>query len=67
MRTRIVNAIIGIIIAGIYNASGQYFQCLALNIISIYELHRAFENIGIHSNLYKFIFAIILLMQFNYA
>ncbi len=65
MRTRIVSAIIGIIIAGyIINAGGRlfFFGVLALNIISIYELHRAFENIGIHTAIYiNSFFAIILL------
>jgi phosphatidate cytidylyltransferase len=65
MRTRIVSAIIGIILAGyIINAGGWlfFFGVLALNIISIYELHRAFENLDIHTAIYISSFFALLLL-----
>jgi phosphatidate cytidylyltransferase len=55
MRTRILSGITGIIIAGfIINVGGWpfFFGVLVLNLMSIFELHQAFEKRNIHTMFY---------------
>lgn len=70
MLPRIISAAVGIILMGyIINAGGwvYYISVTILNLIAIYELHNAFKEIDIHTNIISsFISAVILQTAVNF-